>query len=340
VPPPVRGAHARSTPSVLPDESHGNFRSIPKIDFPKFDGVCPKLWQQRCEDYFALYGTQRSLWITIATMQFEGAAARWLQSVQRKLPSTTWEEFCGWIVVRFGRNQHQALLRQLYHIHQDTTVVDYVDRFSGLMDQLAAYEPHLDTIHFTTRFLDGLHPQIRAVIAIQCPRDLDTAYSLALLQEEIGDGRTWQQHRVPQLAAPPQVLALPAPRRLLPLPAPPAQRLSGVPDIKHPSPAANTSATTTSTDDKWSALRQYRRAQGLCYTCGERWFKEHQCKATVQLHVLQEVLGLFPSEVGDSDQASSSGTAAELQLMLADTVLKEPSHLTFKINGNIQGHDL
>jgi hypothetical protein len=161
-----------------------------------------------------------------------------------------------------------------------------------------------------------------------------------LLQEEIGEGRTWQQHRVPQLAAPPQVLALPAPRRLLPLPAPPAQRLSGVPDIKHPSPAANTSATTTSTDDKWSALRQYRRAQGLCYTCGERWFKEHQCKATVQLHVLQEVLGLFPSEVGDSDQASSSGTAAELQLMLADTVLKEPSHLTFKINGNIQGHDL
>jgi hypothetical protein len=26
--------------------------------------------------------------------------------------------------------------------------------------------------------------------------------------------------------------------------------------------------------------------------------------------------------------------------MLADTVLKDPSHLTFKINGNIQGHDL
>jgi hypothetical protein len=50
VPSPVRGAHARSTLPVLHDESHGNFRSIPKIDFPKFDGVCPKLWQQRCED--------------------------------------------------------------------------------------------------------------------------------------------------------------------------------------------------------------------------------------------------------------------------------------------------
>jgi hypothetical protein len=208
------------------------------------------------------------------------------------------------------------------------------------MDQLAAYEPHLDTIHFTTRFLDGLHPQIRAVIAIQCPRDLDTAYSLALLQEEIGEGRTWQQHRVPQLAAPPQVLALPAPRRLLPLPAPPAQKSSGVPDIKQLPPITSASASTGSTDDKWSALRQYRRARGLCYTCGERWFKEHQCKGTVQLHVLQEVLGLFPPEASDSDQASSSGTATELHLMLADTVIKDPSHLTFKINGNIQGHEL
>jgi hypothetical protein len=95
VPPPVRGAQANcSIPSVIPDESHGHFQSIPKIDFPKFDGVCPKLWQHRCEDYFALYGTHRSLWITIATMQFEGATARWLQSVQRKIPTTTWEEFC------------------------------------------------------------------------------------------------------------------------------------------------------------------------------------------------------------------------------------------------------
>jgi hypothetical protein len=65
------------------------------------------------------------------------------------------------------------------------------------MDQLAAYEPHLDTIHFTTHFLDGLHPQICAVIAIQCPRDLDTAYSLALLHEEIGDGRAWHQQHLP-----------------------------------------------------------------------------------------------------------------------------------------------
>ena len=134
VPPPARGAHfGRPTTPRIPDEHlQHHHKSLPKIDFPHFDGTCPKLWQQCCKDYFHLFGTHKSLWISVATMQFEGTAARWLQSVQRKVSTATWEEFCGWLLTRFGRNQHQALLRQLYQIHQTTTVADYVDRFSEL----------------------------------------------------------------------------------------------------------------------------------------------------------------------------------------------------------------
>lgn len=42
-------------------------------------------------------------------------------------------------------------------------------------------------------------------------------------------------------------------------------------------------------DDKLRALRSYRRARGLCYTCGEKWSREHKCAATVQLHVVEEL---------------------------------------------------
>ena len=146
VPPPARGAQFSrpNTPRnvISVDESPPHHRSLPKIDFPRFDGTCPKLWQQRCEDYFHLYSTPKPVWISVATMQFDGAAARWLQSVQRKLSTATWEKFCGWLLVRFGRNQHQALMRQLYQIHQTTTVTDYVERFAELIDHLAAYEPN------------------------------------------------------------------------------------------------------------------------------------------------------------------------------------------------------
>jgi hypothetical protein len=43
------------------------------------------------------------------------------------------------------------------------------------------------TLHFDPRFTTGLKPHIRVVIAIQCPQDLDTAYLLALLHEEVGE---------------------------------------------------------------------------------------------------------------------------------------------------------
>ena len=239
----ARGAQSGRFPTSSPsdDSHHHHHKSLPTIDFPRFDGSCPKLWQQRCEDYFRLYGTHKSLWIPVATMQFEGTAARWLQSVQRKVSEATWEDFCSWLLVRFGRNQNQALLRQLYHIHQTTSVGDYVDRFSELIDHLAAYEPNLDTVHYTTRFLDGSKPAIRSIISIQCPVDLDTAYSLALLQEEVVEVPTMFHSRHPPL------LTLPAPpRRPLPLPAPPAAK----PPLLIENKNSNESSRSNSADDK------------------------------------------------------------------------------------------
>jgi hypothetical protein len=67
-------------------------------------------------------------------------------------------------------------------------MADYVKRFSKLIDQLSAYESKPDYFHFTTRFLDGLKPTLGILVAIQEPRDLDKAYTLALLYEELGDG--------------------------------------------------------------------------------------------------------------------------------------------------------
>ena len=40
---------------------------------------------------------------------------------------------------------------------------------------------------FTTRFVDGLRPDIRVVVTMQRPPNLDTAYSLVLLQEEVAE---------------------------------------------------------------------------------------------------------------------------------------------------------
>jgi hypothetical protein len=157
---------------------------------PKFDGENPKLWQIRCEDYFELYDTSLLVWVKLSAMQFTGPAARWLSAVQSQLRKFTWTEFCQEVVDHFGKNEHQSLIRKLYKLVQTRTVDEYVTQFAELVDQLAAYESTTDQLHYITHFMEGLKPHVHLLVAIQLPQDMDTAYTIALVQEEVGDGST------------------------------------------------------------------------------------------------------------------------------------------------------
>lgn len=118
-------------------------------------------------------------------MHFTDAAGRWFQSVEKKIRAASWSEFCKLVLDRFGRDQHELLVRQLFHIKQQGSVADYITQFSSLMDQLLAYEGHTDPLHYTMKFIDGLKPEFKSAILLQRPSTLDTAFVLAQLQEEV-----------------------------------------------------------------------------------------------------------------------------------------------------------
>jgi hypothetical protein len=120
-------------------------------------------------------------------MYFDGPAARWLQSVEHRAKLVSWDVFCKLVHDRFGCDQHEILVRQLFHIRQSGSVADYVEEFAQLVDQLAAYKSTTDPLYYTLRFIDGLREDIKSVVLVQRPHDLDTACVLAALQEEVGD---------------------------------------------------------------------------------------------------------------------------------------------------------
>jgi hypothetical protein len=275
-----------------------------RVELPQFDGANPKLWQRRCVEYFQRCNIPEALWASYSSGQFTGAAATWLESFLQQHPSATWAEFSSAVLNRFSRNQHQILVRRLFHISQETTVEDYVDRFSDLMDQIAAYETHPDPIHYTTRFLDGLNAGVPVLVAIQQPKDLDTAYTLALLYEELGGSGSSvghaptqtaphrRQHHSHQSQAQPQFSQAAQP----PLP-PPAKWVSKAVEEKR------AQEQRSGNGDRWTSLRAYRRSRGLCFTCGEKYGRDHQCKTTIQLHVVQELIDcMYPDEPSDSEQ--------------------------------------
>jgi hypothetical protein len=149
--------------------THHSTGHWPKIPFPKFDGENPKLWQSRCENYIDMCGVHKASWVHISSMYFDGPAARWLQSIEHHTKIFTWDQFCKFVHDRFGRDQHEVLIRQLFHIKQIGYVAEYVEQFAQLVDQLSAYTSSTDPLYYTLQFIDGLRDDIKPIILVQRP---------------------------------------------------------------------------------------------------------------------------------------------------------------------------
>jgi hypothetical protein len=63
-------------------------------------------------------------------------------------------------------------------------VSDYQAQFEKLVHGLLLYNNSYDDLYFISHFVAGLKEDIRAMIALHRPQDVDTASALALLQEE------------------------------------------------------------------------------------------------------------------------------------------------------------
>jgi hypothetical protein len=96
----------------------------------------------------------------------------------------------------------------------------------------------------------------------------------------------------------------------------------------------------SSPEARASALRNYRRAMGLCYKWGEKWSRDHSCAAPVQLHVVQELWELFQLE--DESSASppdSVDSADQLFLAISKAAINGvDAPRTVKFLGSIQDH--
>jgi hypothetical protein len=86
------------------------------MPFPRFEGANPHLWRSRCETYFNMYSVDHDVWVQVSSMYLEGPSARWFQSIEHKLAYVPWEGFYSLFMERFGRDEHEVLIRKLFHI--------------------------------------------------------------------------------------------------------------------------------------------------------------------------------------------------------------------------------
>jgi hypothetical protein len=232
-------------------------------------------------------------------------------------------------LLRFARDEHELLLRRLFQIRQTGPVNEYIEQFVSLVDDLKAYAKHPDPLYYTQRFIDGLRDEIKAVILVQRPSTLDTACALAQLQEEaLGLGKkNFRRYDTAQAVKP-------AWSGGLALPAPPPKIM--VDDAKR-----HTDTPLTSVEERFRALRANRRAHGLCYKCGAKWSRDHKCAEVVQLHLVQELLDMFPDDVTTATSTPESPTSPQIMMHLSvAAAVGTASPKTLCLSGQIQGHSL
>jgi hypothetical protein len=215
-------------------------------------------------------------------------------------------------------------------------VAAYVEEFSQLIDKLNAYQSMFEPLYYTLKFVDGLRDDVKAVVMLQRPQDLDTAAILAQLQEEAGTllkkkEYRWQEATNPARAAVRQV----AGHQWYPKEV--KQIGTGKMEEK-PSGSRN-----PSTDDRIASLYAYRKAKGLCYKCGLKYSRDHQCADTVQLHVVEELWQMVQAsedESGTCSDMDEDGPELNIMVLSQAAARGHEAPRTMKFVGHIEGMDI
>jgi hypothetical protein len=213
-------------------------------------------------EYFKLFNIQEHMWLTAATIHLDGNAKHWFRAYKLRHDVPDWPTFISAIEEKIGSNDHRQYMSALLSLKQHGTVQEYKLQFEELMFKISSHNPYYDETFFVQQFIKGLKKELRGPVASQLPETVDRSILLALVQQDIiSQNKPWRQAFVPKPDAPVacQDMAKPALK------------------IGH--------------GEFWKErqLRDYRRANGQCIKCGEKYDPSHQChpKNTAEVHALQ-----------------------------------------------------
>lgn len=207
------------------------------------------------------------------------------------------------------------------------------------MEQLKAYTTP-DPLYYTTRFIDGLRYDIRSIVMVQLPVDLDVACTFALLQEEALEPGHRREFKKTDSSVFSKTATI---KGALALPPPVPQQGAYPQHEQRPAEDEKHGGRGVSVDDRLSALRNFRKARRLCVCCGEKWAPGHKCATELQLHALQEVWNLCQEDFQEDEPEPASPDDAEHQafmLLSASAVSGNANPRTMQLRGSLAGQEV
>jgi hypothetical protein len=165
------------------EETPLHHSALPKLSFPKFYSENPRIWLDKCTDYFCIFNIPETMWTTDASLHMEDNAAKWLQLYKLKHDVGNWPAFVAVVEQKFGVYDYHSSIQDLLQVKQDDSVEEYTKAFQAIQFQVAMFNPGFDEMFFTTHFVNGLREEIRSVVQTHLPDSVDKAALLAKIQQ-------------------------------------------------------------------------------------------------------------------------------------------------------------
>ena len=275
--------------------------------------------------YFEIYGISESIKVNFAMLHFGGNAALWLKTLQSKQQIILWHDLYLPVEAYWGKNKFNLYMRQILAIRQVDSVEVYTEKFKHLQHQILLHDPSTSDVFFVERYIAGLSDDLRSAVLLHLPVDVDTASLLAQLQET--EQEAMRHHHSSRSQSRSTYRAYTAPDK--------AKPTSRAEDSKK--------GDAPRWDAKLEELRSFRKAKGLCFTCGDKWSRTHKCPAQVPLHVLEELLDVLP--MADEKGGEHSGDASsDEDLMCVDLAAASSTsparRRTIRLHGKVGSHEV
>jgi len=232
-----------------------------KLDFPKFNGDNPTGWLYKAEQYFDRYQSTERQKLKTTAFHMEGDALIWFQDSDESGYFSTWNDFSEALLLRFGP-AYDDPMEAITRLRQTSTVTLYKTQFEVLSNRLK----NLSEKYKLSCFLSGLKDDIRLPLRLLDPQNLNKAFAMAKIQEEcvLNSRRTskfssytnlnWQSNRS-NMASDAKVEM----------------------GYKKDNSSSMVPRSNILIQKLSSAQMEDRKRKGLCYTCDEKWNRNHVC---------------------------------------------------------------
>nr|XP_027099356.1 uncharacterized protein LOC113718666 [Coffea arabica] len=305
----------------------------PKLELHLFSGENPREWIRKCNKYFLLNKVPDEHKLLLVEMFLEGRADNWFQGIKLEKPRLTWEEFGELLCQRFKGTCCRDIVEEFNKLQQVGTVEVYQEKFEELKTLMLIQNPSFSEEYFISSFTSGLKEELKPMVKMLKPNTLSGVMEVAYLQEQTLrlQGRTVKDGN--RVVAEPKfgmyrhhtsanggVSAYKLPQNSIPKVAPKNSDRS--PEFKRLSPQE----------------LQFRRSNGLCFRCGEKFGVGHQCRQkhlNLMMYEEEEEDTEFQDAQGEQDELTGNpGEPVEISLnALSDSLRRN----TILLQGQLAG---